>query len=176
VLRSLLWLRNGEILRSTETAARIGRGFGYLLMFLGFLEVVDRAPVSGLPIVPSGLPRSCARSEGRHHGAMQLCARLAWTARSRAGRAPLVAALALMGPTSLPEGAVHSWATCFVGCRHVEAWCKERGIAPLSKTLIAERVLRRADKTGLMVEPARKAAVRKLYRDLRRVLGLGPHS
>jgi Zn-dependent protease len=44
VLRSLLWRRSGEIVGSTETAAGIGRGFGFLLIFLGFLELVNGAP------------------------------------------------------------------------------------------------------------------------------------
>ncbi|MGA2319207.1 MAG: site-2 protease family protein [Solirubrobacteraceae bacterium] len=35
VLRSLLWRRSGEIGRSTETAANVGRGFGYFMIFLG---------------------------------------------------------------------------------------------------------------------------------------------
>ncbi len=40
VLRSLLWRRSGEIGRSTETAAGLGRGFGYVLIALGALEFV----------------------------------------------------------------------------------------------------------------------------------------
>ncbi len=40
VLRSLLWHRSGEIGRSTETAANVGRGFGYLMVCLGALEFV----------------------------------------------------------------------------------------------------------------------------------------
>ncbi len=47
VLRSLLWRRSGEIGRSTETAAGIGRGFGYVLIALGALELVAGA-VEGL--------------------------------------------------------------------------------------------------------------------------------
>jgi len=38
VLRSLLWRRSGEIGPSTQTAASVGRGFGYLMIFLGALE------------------------------------------------------------------------------------------------------------------------------------------
>jgi Zn-dependent protease len=38
VLRSLLWRRSGEIGPSTQTAARVGRGFGYLMIALGALE------------------------------------------------------------------------------------------------------------------------------------------
>lgn len=47
VLRSLLWRRSGEIGRSTETAAGIGRGFGYVLIALGALAFVGGA-VEGL--------------------------------------------------------------------------------------------------------------------------------
>ena len=38
VLRSLLWRRSGDIGRSTETAAGVGRGFGYVMIVLGGLE------------------------------------------------------------------------------------------------------------------------------------------
>jgi Zn-dependent protease/predicted transcriptional regulator len=44
VLRSLLWRRSGDIGRSTETAANVGRGFGYLMIFLGGLEFLGGAP------------------------------------------------------------------------------------------------------------------------------------
>jgi Zn-dependent protease/predicted transcriptional regulator len=44
VLRSLLWRRSGDIERSTETAASVGRGFGYLMIFLGGLEFLGGAP------------------------------------------------------------------------------------------------------------------------------------
>jgi Zn-dependent protease len=44
VLRSLLWRRSGEIGRSTETAAGVGRGFGYVMVCLGALELVGGAP------------------------------------------------------------------------------------------------------------------------------------
>jgi Zn-dependent protease/predicted transcriptional regulator len=44
VLRSVLWRRTGDIGRSTETAASVGRGFGYLMIFLGGLEFVGGAP------------------------------------------------------------------------------------------------------------------------------------
>ena len=36
VLRSLLWRRSGEIGKSTETAASVGRGFGYLMIGFGW--------------------------------------------------------------------------------------------------------------------------------------------
>lgn len=44
VLRSLLWRRSGEIGRSTETAASIGRAFGYVMIGLGALELVSGDP------------------------------------------------------------------------------------------------------------------------------------
>jgi Zn-dependent protease/predicted transcriptional regulator len=44
VLRSLLWRRSGEISRSTETAASVGRGFGYVMIALGGLELLSGAP------------------------------------------------------------------------------------------------------------------------------------
>ncbi|HYM65862.1 MAG TPA: site-2 protease family protein [Patescibacteria group bacterium] len=44
VLRSLLWRRSGDLRRSTETAAGVGRGFGYLLIFLGGLELLGGVP------------------------------------------------------------------------------------------------------------------------------------
>ena len=43
VLRSLLWRRSGEIGSSTETAARVGRGFGFVMIFLGALEAMAGA-------------------------------------------------------------------------------------------------------------------------------------
>jgi len=44
VLRSLLWRRRGNIVTATETAAGVGRGFGYLMIFLGGLEFLGGAP------------------------------------------------------------------------------------------------------------------------------------
>ncbi|MFI4984615.1 MAG: site-2 protease family protein [Solirubrobacterales bacterium] len=44
VLRSLLWRRSGDIGKSTDTAASVGRGFGYLMIFLGGLEFLGGAP------------------------------------------------------------------------------------------------------------------------------------
>jgi Zn-dependent protease len=44
VLRSLLWRRSGERARATATAASVGRTFGYLLVFLGGLELLAGAP------------------------------------------------------------------------------------------------------------------------------------
>jgi Zn-dependent protease/predicted transcriptional regulator len=44
VLRSLLWRRSGDIGRSTATAASVGRGFGYVMIFLGILEFLGGTP------------------------------------------------------------------------------------------------------------------------------------
>jgi Zn-dependent protease/predicted transcriptional regulator len=44
VLRSVLWRRTGDIGRSTETAAGVGRGFGYLMIALGGLEFLGGVP------------------------------------------------------------------------------------------------------------------------------------
>ncbi|MGN6373317.1 MAG: AAA family ATPase [Solirubrobacteraceae bacterium] len=55
---------------------------------------------------------------------------------------------------------------------YVNQWCEARGIAPLSKTRIAERALRIADKTDTLLEPSRKVLTAKLYRDLCKALGL----
>ena len=35
ILRSLIWRRNNDMMKSTRTAATIGRGFAYLIMFAG---------------------------------------------------------------------------------------------------------------------------------------------
>jgi Zn-dependent protease/predicted transcriptional regulator len=45
VLRSLLWRRSHDLERSTATAARVGRWFGYGLIGLGFLELFAGAPL-----------------------------------------------------------------------------------------------------------------------------------
>jgi Zn-dependent protease/predicted transcriptional regulator len=39
VLRSLMWRRNHDLARSTETAARVGRMFGYAMIAFGVLEL-----------------------------------------------------------------------------------------------------------------------------------------
>jgi Zn-dependent protease/CBS domain-containing protein len=48
VLRSILWRRGGDMRQATTTAARVGRAFGYLLIALGFLELVSGAAVGGM--------------------------------------------------------------------------------------------------------------------------------
>jgi Zn-dependent protease len=44
VLRSLLWRRSGDLGKSTDTAASVGRAFGYLMIVLGGLEFLEGAP------------------------------------------------------------------------------------------------------------------------------------
>jgi Zn-dependent protease/predicted transcriptional regulator len=44
VLRSLLWRRSGQIGPATERAASVGRGFGYVMIALGGLELLSGAP------------------------------------------------------------------------------------------------------------------------------------
>ena len=44
VLRAILWQRSGSIERATTSAARVGRGFGYGMIALGFLGVFAGAP------------------------------------------------------------------------------------------------------------------------------------
>lgn len=44
VLRAILWQRTGSIERATASAARVGRGFGYGMVALGFLGAFAGAP------------------------------------------------------------------------------------------------------------------------------------
>ena len=44
VLRAILWQRSGSMERATASAARVGRGFGYGMVALGFLGVFAGAP------------------------------------------------------------------------------------------------------------------------------------
>ncbi|MBF8188817.1 site-2 protease family protein, partial [Nonomuraea sp. K274] len=55
VLRALLWGRWGDRTRAAITAARAGRGFGYALITLGFLQVVTGGGFEGLWLVLIGL-------------------------------------------------------------------------------------------------------------------------
>ena len=55
VLRSLLWWRSGDLLKSTRIAANMGRGIGYLLIFGGIaLGFITRDWFSGLWLVLIG--------------------------------------------------------------------------------------------------------------------------
>jgi Zn-dependent protease/CBS domain-containing protein len=53
VLRALLWRRNGDMERATATAAGVGRGFGYLLIALGAVELLG-ASIAGLWLIVIG--------------------------------------------------------------------------------------------------------------------------
>ncbi len=44
VLRSLIWRRSGNMQRATDTAASVGRVFGYVLVGLGALELIGGSP------------------------------------------------------------------------------------------------------------------------------------
>lgn len=44
VLRALMWRRSGQVGRATERAASIGRGFGYVMIALGGVELLSGAP------------------------------------------------------------------------------------------------------------------------------------
>jgi predicted ATP-dependent endonuclease of OLD family len=55
---------------------------------------------------------------------------------------------------------------------YVDDWCKQRGIAKLSKTRIAERALLIAEDGGDLIDSTRKTLLTALYRDLRRALKL----
>lgn len=48
VLRSLLWWRSGEMLRATKTASNIGRGVGYLFIFVGIGLIFYGSWINGL--------------------------------------------------------------------------------------------------------------------------------
>ena len=54
ILRAALWRRSGDIHQATETAARIGRMFGYLMVAVGVVLVFEGAP-GGLWISLIGL-------------------------------------------------------------------------------------------------------------------------
>ena len=44
VLRALLWRRSGDMQQATVTAARVGRGFGYVMLALGGLALIGGSP------------------------------------------------------------------------------------------------------------------------------------
>jgi len=48
VLRSLLWRRNGDVVRSTVVASNAGRAFAYILVFLGMFIILSGNLVSGI--------------------------------------------------------------------------------------------------------------------------------
>ncbi|MEO3805144.1 site-2 protease family protein [Nonomuraea sp. B1E8] len=55
VLRAALWWRWGDRTRAAVTAARAGRGFGFVLIVLGFLEIVTGSGFQGLWLALIGL-------------------------------------------------------------------------------------------------------------------------
>lgn len=63
ILRAYLWHRNGDILRATETAARSGAAFAYLLMGFGLLMLFQGAIIPALwQIMIGGFVLMAARS------------------------------------------------------------------------------------------------------------------
>ncbi|MCC6437153.1 MAG: site-2 protease family protein [Acidimicrobiales bacterium] len=67
VLRALLWMRHGDRLRATQQASAAGRGFGYLLVGLGIVELTAGAGLSGLWLVFLGwFLLSAASAEASH--------------------------------------------------------------------------------------------------------------
>jgi Zn-dependent protease len=70
VLRSLLWRRSGELARASETAASIGRGFGYVLIALGLLEILNGLP-EGLWLALIGFFITAAAGAQAEGGKMQ---------------------------------------------------------------------------------------------------------
>lgn len=54
ILRSWLWKRNDNFTRSTVLAARIGKGFAYLLMAVGAIQVFSFSATNGLWLVLMG--------------------------------------------------------------------------------------------------------------------------
>ncbi len=54
VLQAVLWRRNGDRLSASATAAKAGRGFGYVLIGLGVLDLLTGVGVGGLWFVLLG--------------------------------------------------------------------------------------------------------------------------
>jgi Zn-dependent protease len=54
VLQAVLWRRNGDRLSASATAARAGRGFGYVMIGLGILDILAGVGVGGLWFVLLG--------------------------------------------------------------------------------------------------------------------------
>lgn len=51
VLRSAIWATTNDLAKATRYASYSGQGFGYLLMALGFLEILSRSLVGGLWLI-----------------------------------------------------------------------------------------------------------------------------
>jgi Zn-dependent protease len=54
IARALAWRVTGDRHRATRASARVGQGFGYLLIFLGVLEAFTSDPASGLYLAVLG--------------------------------------------------------------------------------------------------------------------------
>jgi Zn-dependent protease len=67
VLRAYLWHKHGDVLRATETAARSGTIFAYLLMALGILALFQGALITGLwQLMIGGFVLMAARASYQH--------------------------------------------------------------------------------------------------------------
>ncbi len=108
VARALLWWRRGDISSATETAARIGRGFGYLMIGLGIL-MFAAGGFGGLWLGLVGLFVIVA-AKAEENG---LRVRLALSGRS-AGRLMSCPAVTIPAATSV-EDAVRSY---FLAAKH----------------------------------------------------------
>lgn len=67
ILRAVLWRRRGDQLSASITAARAGRGFGWLLIAVGFMQFVVGAGFGGLWLVLIGwFLANAAEAEEQH--------------------------------------------------------------------------------------------------------------
>lgn len=87
VLRSLLWRSSGNASSATGTAARFGRGFGYLMIFLGILEFAGGAP-EGLWLSLIGI--FVVMAAGQEAGASQIHAVLSGVHASQLMSTPVI--------------------------------------------------------------------------------------
>jgi Zn-dependent protease/CBS domain-containing protein len=72
VLRSLLWLRRGDLTDATRTASSIGRGFAYVLILLGLAELVLLGSFGGVWLAFIGwFLLQAASAEARYLAARQ---------------------------------------------------------------------------------------------------------
>jgi Zn-dependent protease len=108
VTRALLWWRRGDISSATETAARIGRGFGYGMIGLGIFSFAAGG-FGGLWLALIGF-FVVAAAKAEENG---LRVRIALRGRS-AGRLMTCPAVTIPAATSV-EDAVHSY---FLAARH----------------------------------------------------------
>jgi Zn-dependent protease/predicted transcriptional regulator len=67
VFRAILWQRSGDFARATAVAARVGRGFGYLMVGLGLLMFMTQSSWSGAWLAFVGwFLLQAAAAEGRY--------------------------------------------------------------------------------------------------------------